>query len=86
LIIDGSNLLFRAWFGFPARIRSRDKTRDLTGVFGFFALLRVAVRDEIADDPEIVVVFDGELGSAEGARQIPPTRPTVAPTRSHWPP
>lgn len=65
LLVDGHNLLFRASFGFPARIRSRDKARDLTGVFGFFALLRVAVRDEIADDPEIVVVFDGELGSAE---------------------
>ncbi|MGH3247904.1 MAG: 5'-3' exonuclease [Trebonia sp.] len=64
LLCDGSNLLFRSWFGFPARIRSRDKARDLTGVFGFFALLRVAVRDEIAADPEIMVVFDGELGSA----------------------
>lgn len=51
-------------FGFPARIRSRDKARDLTGVFGFFALLRVAVRDEIAGDPEVMVVFDGETGSA----------------------
>jgi hypothetical protein len=48
----------------PARIWSRDKTRDLTSVFGFFALLRVAVRDEIAAAPEITVVFDGELGSA----------------------
>jgi DNA polymerase-1 len=64
LLVDGSNLLFRAWFGFPARIKSRDKTRDLTGVFGFFALLRVAVRDEIPAHPEITVVFDGELGSA----------------------
>jgi 5'-3' exonuclease len=26
LLVDGSNLLFRARFGFPARIRSRDKT------------------------------------------------------------
>jgi DNA polymerase I len=64
LLVDGSNLLFRAWFGFPARIKSRDKTRDLTGVFGFFALMRVAVRDEIPAAPEIAVVFDGELGSA----------------------
>jgi 5'-3' exonuclease len=64
LLVDGSNLLFRAWFGFPARVKSRDKTRDLTGVFGFFALLRVAVRDEIPAQPEITVVFDGELGSA----------------------
>jgi DNA polymerase I len=51
-------------FGFPARIRSRDKARDLTGVFGFFALLRVAVRDEVPAHPEMIVVFDGELGSA----------------------
>jgi DNA polymerase-1 len=65
LLVDGSNLLFRSWFGFPARIKSRDKARDLTGVFGFFALLRVAVRKETAADPEIMVVFDGELGSAE---------------------
>jgi DNA polymerase I len=59
LLVDGHNLLWRAWFGFPARIRSRDRTRDLTGVFGFFALLRVACR-ELPAPPEIVVVFDGE--------------------------
>lgn len=59
LLVDGHNLLWRAWYGFPARIRSRDKTRDLTGVFGFFALLRVAV-GELPVPPEIVVVFDGE--------------------------
>jgi DNA polymerase I len=59
LLVDGHNLLWRAWYGFPARIRSRDKTRDVTGVFGFFALLRVAVR-ELPDPPEVVVVFDGE--------------------------
>ncbi len=59
LLVDGHNLLWRAWYGFPARIRSRDKTRDLTGVFGFFALLRVATRD-LPSQPEIVVVFDGE--------------------------
>jgi DNA polymerase-1 len=65
------NLLWRAHHGFPARIRSRDKARDLTAVFGFFALLRVAVRDEIAADPEIMVVFDGELGS-EARREADP--------------
>jgi len=59
LLVDGHNLLWRAWFGFPARIHSRDKRRDLTGVFGFFALLRVAVR-ELPGPPEIAVVFDGE--------------------------
>ena len=67
LLVDGHNLLFRACFGFPARIRSRDKARDLTGVFGFFALLSVAVRDEVPAHPEMIVVFDGELGS--GARR-----------------
>jgi DNA polymerase I len=51
--------MFRAWFGFPARIRSR----DLTGVFGFFALQRVAVRDEILRYLERAVVFEGERGS-----------------------
>ncbi len=59
LLVDGHNLLWRAWYGFPARIRSRDKTRDLTGVFGFFALLRVAIR-ELAEQPEVIIVFDGE--------------------------
>lgn len=59
LLVDGHNLLWRAWFGFPARIRSRDKTRDVTGVFGFFALLRVALR-ELPALPAIVVAFDGE--------------------------
>ena len=71
LLLDGSNLLFRSWFGFPARIRSRDKTRDLTGVFGFFALLRVAVRDEVPAHPEMIVVFDGELGCAARRRTDP---------------
>ncbi|MEQ4208125.1 5'-3' exonuclease H3TH domain-containing protein [Actinopolymorpha sp. B9G3] len=64
LLVDGHNLLWRAWFGFPARIRSRDKSRDLTGVFGFFALLRVAIR-ELSALPEVVVVFDGENAWAD---------------------
>jgi DNA polymerase I len=66
LLCDGVNLPFRSWFGFPARIRSRDKTRDLTGTFGFFALLRVAVRDEIAADPEIMIVFTGNWAARPG--------------------
>lgn len=71
LLVDGNNLLFRAYFGFPSRITSRDTGRDLTGVFGFFALLRSAVRNELTSFPEIVVVFDGVLGSA-GRREIDP--------------
>jgi DNA polymerase I len=64
LLVDGHNLLWRAWFGFPARIWSRDRFRDLTGVFGFFALLRVATR-ELPAPSELIVVFDGENAWAE---------------------
>jgi DNA polymerase-1 len=79
LLVDGNNLPFRAHFGFPARIHSRDKTRDLTRIFGFFALLRVAVRDEFTSHPEIMVVFDGELGSAE-RRKVDPAYKAHRPT------
>ena len=67
LIIDGHNLLFRACFGTPAQIWSRDPDdrRDITTQFMFFALLRKAVNDELGTWPEILVVFDGEEGSAE---------------------
>ncbi|WP_245716003.1 hypothetical protein [Micromonospora peucetia] len=58
-LVDGNQLLYRAWFGFPTRITSRDKTRDLTGVFGFLALMRKAHRLH-APDSELVVIFDGE--------------------------
>jgi DNA polymerase-1 len=64
-LVDGHQLLFRAYFGFPARISSRDKSRDLTGVFGFFALLRVAIRDNPDHHAETLVVFDGEGGVAK---------------------
>lgn len=63
LLVDGHNLLWRAAYGFPAEMRSPDG-RDVTTCFGFFALLRVAVRDEFGVPPEIVVTFDGEHGSA----------------------
>lgn len=65
LLVDGHNLLWRAAFGFPAAIRSRDKIRDLTAEFGFFALLRVAIREEMPQPPEVFVVFDGEHGTAD---------------------
>lgn len=65
LLVDGHNLLWGATFGFPAPIYSRDKTRLLTGLFAFFALLRVGIRDDVPGAaPEIVVVFDGEHGAA----------------------
>lgn len=65
LLVDGHNLLWGATFGFPAPIFSRDKTRLLTGLFAFFALLRVAIRDDVpGGSPEVIVVFDGQYGSA----------------------
>ncbi len=70
LLVDGHNLLWGATFGFPAPIYSRDKTRLLTGLFAFFALLRVAIRDDVPGAaPEVIVVFDGEYG-ATSRRQI----------------
>jgi len=64
LLVDGHNLLFRACFGTPAEVWSRDLCRrDITTQFMFFALLRKAVVAELDCWPEIIVVFDGEHGS-----------------------
>ncbi|RKN03372.1 5'-3' exonuclease [Streptomyces radicis] len=68
LLVDGHNLLYRAWYGFPTRITSRDKTVDRTGVFGFTALLRKA-QTQHAQDHELFVVFDAEDGSNARAAQ-----------------
>ncbi|WP_406220858.1 5'-3' exonuclease H3TH domain-containing protein [Streptomyces decoyicus] len=66
LLVDGFNVLWRGHFGFPAPIVSRDKQRNLTGLFAFFALLRATIRDDLDTPPvEVCVVLDGENGSAE---------------------
>jgi DNA polymerase I len=67
LFIDGHNLCFRACFGTPAQIWSRDEhdKRDLTTEFMFFALLRKGINEELPGWPEVVVVFDGQDGSAQ---------------------
>lgn len=67
LAVDGHHLLYRSWWGFTdRRIMSRDKTRDLTGVFGFLAILR-KTHLEAAPGHEIIVAFDAE--DAAAARQ-----------------
>ncbi|GGL54793.1 5'-3' exonuclease [Planomonospora parontospora] len=71
LLVDGHGLLWRSEFGFPTRVLSRDRSRDITGAFGFMALLRVAIRDELPAPPEVIVVFDGEHGVA-GRRALDP--------------
>ncbi|MFI0220370.1 5'-3' exonuclease [Streptomyces lydicus] len=68
LLVDGHYLLHRAWFGFAARVTSRDKTIDRTGIFGFAALLRKA-QVQHAEGFEIFVVFDSEDGSQARAGQ-----------------
>jgi DNA polymerase I len=73
LLCDAHHLAFRSFYGFPARVTSRDKQRDLTCVFGFFALLRAGIRDNLSGPAEILTVFDGE-DVAPSAR--PPTRAT----------
>ena len=58
LLIDGNNLLYRAAYGFPAKITNR-KSENITTVFAFFALLRIAFR-EIGYPLSPVICFDGE--------------------------
>ncbi|MFG3253265.1 5'-3' exonuclease H3TH domain-containing protein [Streptomyces sp. NPDC048172] len=66
MLVDGFNVLWRGHFGFPAPVYSRDKTRNLTGLFAFFALLRASIRDDLDVGPvEVCVVLDGEHGSAD---------------------
>jgi DNA polymerase-1 len=61
VLVDGHNLLWRAAFGFPAKVSARDGT-DRTAVFAFFALLRVALRQ--LDQPvECIICFDGQFGA-----------------------
>ncbi len=61
MLVDGHNLLWRAAFGFPAKVTARDGT-DRTAVFAFFALLRVALR-ELDRPVECLVCFDGQFGA-----------------------
>ncbi|MFD4242941.1 5'-3' exonuclease H3TH domain-containing protein [Streptomyces sp. NPDC058525] len=63
LLVDGHHLLYRAHFGFPKRFRALDGT-DVTGAFGFVALLRKAHREHCAGH-EVFVVFDAEDGAAD---------------------
>ena len=89
LLIDGHNLLFRACFGTPAEIFSRDEThRDITTQFMFAALLRKGIRDELPTWPEVIVVFDGEHGSdarKEADADYKANRPDPAESRGRNP-
>lgn len=57
LIIDGSNLLFRMFFGMPARIVNKEG-KAIQGTLGFIgALLKIIRRVE---PTHMIVLFDGE--------------------------
>ena len=68
VLVDGLNLLWRAAYGFPARIRDGEG-EDVTPAFGFFALLRKAIHG--LAPCEAVVVFDGE-GSSDARVEMAP--------------
>lgn len=63
LLIDGHNLLFRMFFGIPARIPGR-AGRSIHGVVGFVGTL---LKTLAAFEPShLVVLFDHESGSFRG--------------------
>ena len=68
ILVDGLNLLWRAAYGFPARIRDSEG-EDVTPAFGFFVLLRKAIHGLMPC--EAVVVFDGE-GSSDARVEMAP--------------
>lgn len=57
--LDGSQLLYRAEHGFPARIFNRIGD-DVTGLFGFLALMRKALRTAPLRPTHALVVFDAD--------------------------
>lgn len=58
LIVDGHNLLFRAFFGIPARLLPSGK--PVHGTIGFLGLLRKIVTR--VEPTHVVIVFDAEDG------------------------
>lgn len=60
MLVDGHNLLFRSFYGIPARISDKDG-KPIHGVVGFIGtLLKVANR---LKPTHLLVVFDSESGS-----------------------
>lgn len=58
LIVDGSNYLFRSYFGVPSS--AKYKEIKVNAVYGFFAILRKTAKK--IDPHKIIVVFDSETG------------------------
>ncbi|MEN0653393.1 MULTISPECIES: 5'-3' exonuclease [Hyphobacterium] len=66
VLVDGSNLFWRAAMGFPARIIGR-RSEDITPTFGFFALLRAGLRS-IDAQKVVLVFFDSERSSNQNRK------------------
>lgn len=60
--VDGAQMLFRAEFGFPTRIRTR-RGQDITGTFGFLALMRQALHRSPVRPTHALVIFDADAPS-----------------------
>lgn len=73
MLVDGRLLLYRAPFGFPRRVTAAGG-EDLTGLFGFVALLCKAHREHCPEH-EVFVVFDAEDGVAGCAESVPGYKP-----------
>lgn len=60
--VDGAQMLYRAEFGFPTRIRTR-RGQDITGTFGFLALMRQALHRSPVRPTHALVIFDADAPS-----------------------
>lgn len=60
--VDGTQMLYRAEFGFPTRILTR-RGHDITGTFGFLALMRQALHRSPVRPTHAMVIFDADAPS-----------------------
>jgi DNA polymerase-1 len=67
LIVDGSNYLFRAYFGVPSA--ANYKGTQINAVYGFFAILRRMARS--VNPTHIIVVFDSQTGTKSKVEKNP---------------
>ena len=72
LIADGSNFLFRSYFGVPETAAFR--VIKVNAVYGFFAILRRVTRS--VDPARILVVFDSETGIVSKITERPEYKAT----------
>jgi len=72
LFIDGSNYLFRSYFGVPQA--ANYKGMKVNAVYGFFAILRRIAKEVVPQT--ITVVFDSQTGIAQKIEERPEYKAT----------